>query len=75
MFTLQVHIRVPRTGGKNMVYHATSPQVRRLDIGDGIVAPVDQIRGQDIRTGQDIMERTRLGCRVQSEYNVFDQNY
>lgn len=53
-----------RTGGADVVHNATSPQVRRLDISDGVITSVDQICGPDLRTNQNIMERTRLGCRV-----------
>lgn len=42
--------------------------MRRVDIGNGIIASVNQIRGQDIWTDQNIMERSRLGRRVQSKY-------
>lgn len=51
-----------------MVYDAPGSQMRRLDIRDGFVTPIDQIRGQNIRTGQDIVERTRIRRRVQGEY-------
>lgn len=63
---------MPCTGGEDVVHNASSSEMRRVDIGNGIVASVDQIRGQDIRTGHNIVERTRLGRRVQSEYIVLN---
>lgn len=51
-----------------MVHDASGPQVRRLDFRDGVTASIYQIRGQNVRAGENIMERTRLGRRVQSEY-------
>lgn len=51
-----------------MVHDAAGPQVRGLDFRNGITASIDQIRGQNVRAGENIVERTRLGRRVQGEY-------